>query len=245
MSVRATPPRPPLLEARGLTMRYGNAPAVAGVEFKIYAGEMVALLGPNGAGKSTTLRLLAGLLRPTQGAALVHGLDIARQPLRARRHIGYLPESVGGCDRLTCAEFLRYAAEVRGISAAGPAERWIMEVLDLGGCMQTPLSRLSKGWRRRVWLAQALLHNPDILILDEPTDGLDPAQKQEIRALLAALAVGRAVIMSTHILEEAEATCRRAIIICRGRIAADSDLSALTDEQGRLFPMYQRLTAAA
>ena len=252
MNVPPTPERDhpsgqPLLEARDLAMCYGKTRAVEGISFRIRPGEMVALLGPNGAGKSTIIRMLAGFRRPTRGTVHVHGRDIAEHPVRARQRIGYLPESVGGHGHLTCAEFLRFSADVRGVAgtATRPTERRILEVLGLGPHLNEPLSRLSKGWLQRVWLAQALVHDPDILILDEPTDGLDPEQKKEIRDLLAALSRSKAILMSTHILEEAESVCRRAIVVCRGRIVADSPLSELTDDRGRLFPVYRRLTAEA
>ncbi len=252
MNLQATtanrnPSGQPILEARDLTMMYGKTSAVGGINFRIHPGEMVALLGPNGAGKSTTLRMLTGFLRPTRGSVIVHGMDILKNPIRVRQRIGYLPESVGGYGHLTCAEFLRYAADVRGVSGtgAGPSDRWIMDVLGLRIHLKTPLSRLSKGWQQRVWLAQALVHDPDILLLDEPTDGLDPEQKKEIRDLLALIAESKVILMSTHILEEAESVCRRVIIIRRGRIVADSSLSTLTDDDGRLFPMYRQLTASS
>lgn len=252
MNVTPTPERDhpsgqPLLEARDLAMSYGRIRAVEGISFRIRSGEMVALLGPNGAGKSTIIRMLAGFRRPTRGTVLVHGRNIAEHPVRARQRIGYLPESVGGHGHLTCAEFLRFSADVRGVAgtAARPTERRILEILGLGPHLNDPLRRLSKGWLQRVWLAQALVHDPDILILDEPTDGLDPEQKKEIRDLLAALSRSKAILMSTHILEEAESVCRRAIVVRRGRIVADSPLSELTDDRGRLFPVYRRLTTEA
>ena len=236
-----------LLEAHDLAMYYGKTRAVEGISFSIRPGEMVALLGPNGAGKSTIIRMLAGFRRPTRGTVLVHGQDISKHPVQTRQRIGYLPEAVGGYGHLTGAEFLRYFADVRGIdgTVTYPAKRRILEILGLGPRLNDPLGRLSKGWLQRVWLAQALMHDPDILILDEPTDGLDPEQKKEIRDLLALLSRSKAILMSTHILEEAESVCRRAIVVRKGEIVADSPLSALTDDRGRLFPVYQHLIAPA
>ncbi len=189
------------------------------------------------------MRVLTGYLQPSTGAVIVHGRDLSSDPIRICRKIGYLPEAMSGYGELTCAEFLRFITDVRSVQVdSRRAEYWIMDILGLHRYLNTPLRRLSKGWQQRVWLAQALVHDPDILILDEPTDGLDPRQKQDIRGLIAQLAVHKAILMSTHILEEAESICQRAIILQQGRIVADTALTELLDDHGRLYAMYYQLT---
>ncbi len=234
-----------LIIADKLTIRYGGKTAVSEVSFSIPKGSTVGFLGANGAGKSSTMRMLAGFRVPASGNASIAGFDVVRQRRQAQSMTGYLPEAAGGFGRLTTTEFLTFCSEARGMSghrAKQAIDRGCME-LDLGSVMSTPLRHLSKGWRQRVWLTQALLHDPPALILDEPTDGLDPIQKHQIRNLITRLSTSRTIILSTHILEEAEQICDRAIIIDHGVIVADRAVADLVDDRGSLAPSFHRLVA--
>ncbi len=235
-----------MIEARHLAKSFRGRPAVMDISFDVGAGEIVGFLGTNGAGKSTLLRLLAGCLRPDRGTAAIDGQDIATERRQAQARLGYLPEAAAGFPNLTVLEFLTFAAESRGYFGAGRrlALARAVEALDLGPAMAMTLKSLSKGWRQRAWLAQAILHDPPVLILDEPTDGLDPNQKMHLRRFLRTAAQGKAILMSTHILEEAEQLCDRLIIIAQGAVAADQRRQALTDERGRLAGAFARLTNA-
>jgi ABC-2 type transport system ATP-binding protein len=186
-------------------------------------GEVLGFLGPNGAGKSTTMKMITGFLAPTSGTAIVCGADIVGDPIHAKRHIGYLPEGAPCYPDMTPASFLRFIAHIRGFSGEAARSRidLAVERTQLHSVLAQPIETLSKGYKRRVGLAQALLHDPDVLILDEPTDGLDPNQKHEVRTLINQLAPQKAIIISTHLLEEVDAVCTRAIIIAAGRILAD------------------------
>jgi ABC-2 type transport system ATP-binding protein len=186
-------------------------------------GEVLGFLGPNGAGKSTTMKMITGFLAPSSGTAIVCGADVTRQPLAVKRSIGYLPEGAPAYPDMTPAAFLDFIAQIRGFSGADAKKRVALAVerVALAEVLYQPIDTLSKGFKRRVGLAQALLHDPEVLILDEPTDGLDPNQKHEVRKLIAALAPGKAIIISTHILEEVDAVCSRAMIIAHGKLLAD------------------------
>jgi len=212
-----------LIEIEGLTKRFGRLVAVDGVSFTLKQGEVLGFLGPNGAGKTTTMRMATGYLPPTAGAARIAGHDVVAAPLAARRQLGYLPEGSPLYGEMTPAGLLRFVARLRGINGELWRERRdrLIERLGLGEVWQRPIDTLSKGFKRRVGLAQALIHDPPVLILDEPTDGLDPNQKHEVRGLLQLMAPEKAIVISTHILEEVEAVCTRAIIVARGRIVAD------------------------
>ncbi len=225
----------PLIEIKNLTKRYGSAAAgilaVDGINMNVRAGDVLGFLGPNGAGKSTTMKMVAGYLAPTAGSAKVCGHDVQQDPIAVKERLGYLPEGAPLYPDMTPESFLGFVARVRGLrggektAAIGRA----IERTNLEGVLRQPIDTLSKGYKRRVGLAQAILHEPDVLILDEPTDGLDPNQKHEVRGLIRELAAakGKAVVLSTHILEEVEAVCTRAVIIAGGRIVADSTPSAL------------------
>ncbi|MBT8446904.1 MAG: ATP-binding cassette domain-containing protein, partial [Gammaproteobacteria bacterium] len=186
-------------------------------------------LGPNGAGKSTTMKMIAGFLAPTAGSVSVCGHDVEAEPIAAKKSIGYLPEGAPSYPEMTPASFLRFIADLRGL--AGDARRRrigeVVEQLHLEGVLDQPIETLSKGFKRRVGLAQAILHDPKVLILDEPTDGLDPNQKHEVRRLIGGMASDKIIVISTHILEEVNAVCNRAIIIAAGRILADDTPAAL------------------
>ncbi len=213
-----------LLAIEGLSKRFGAIKAVDGVAFTVARGEMLGFLGPNGAGKSTTMRMLAGYLPPDRGSVSVCGFDVARQPLEVKRRLGYLPEGAPTYGEMTPHSIMSFVADVRRLPAAYKRSRVpaMVERLHLESVLHQPIDTLSKGFKRRVGLALALLHEPEVLILDEPTDGLDPNQKHEVRTLLAELATDRVIIISTHILEEVEAICSRAIIIAQGQIVADA-----------------------
>jgi len=212
-----------MIEVRRLTRRFGPILAVNDVSFTVARGEVLGFLGPNGAGKSTTMKLITGFLAPTSGTAIVCGADVVLAPIAAKRHIGYLPEGAPAYFDMTPASFLRFIARIRGFDGAEARRRIALAIerTALQGVLGQPIETLSKGFKRRVGLAQALLHDPDVLVLDEPTDGLDPNQKHEVRTLINALAPQKAIIISTHLLEEVDAVCTRAIIIAQGRVVAD------------------------
>jgi ABC-2 type transport system ATP-binding protein len=223
-----------LLEIRNLTKRYGPITAVDDLSFTVDRGEVLGFLGPNGAGKSTTMKIVTGYLPATSGSATVAGYDVARNPIEIKRRIGYLPEGAPLYGDMTPAALLDFVCDVRGLSREQRKRgiEYAIEWLHIGGVMQQPIETLSKGYKRRVGLAQAIVHDPEVLVLDEPTDGLDPNQKHEVRLLLEKMAGEKAVVISTHILEEVDAVCTRAIIIARGRLVADSvplQLQALSE----------------
>ncbi|HYU12697.1 MAG TPA: ABC transporter ATP-binding protein [Stellaceae bacterium] len=212
-----------MLEICNLVKNFGPLVAVDDVSFSVPPGEVLGFLGPNGAGKSTTMKMITGFLAPTSGTAVVCGHDIQTEPLAAKRQIGYLPEGAPAYPDMTAAEFLDFIAHIRGFHGAEARRRVadIAEMIHIADVLHQPIETLSKGYRRRVGVAQALLHDPAVLVLDEPTDGLDPNQKYEMRGIIRRLSPGKAIIISTHLLEEVEAVCSRAIIIAHGRILAD------------------------
>ncbi|HTB64960.1 MAG TPA: ABC transporter ATP-binding protein [Steroidobacteraceae bacterium] len=211
-----------MIKTEALTKRYGTLTAVDTVSFTASPGEVLGFLGPNGAGKTTTMRMLAGFITPTSGSASICGHDVDTDPLAARSCLGYLPEGAPAYGEMTVRDFLDFIADLRRLRGAGRARvNTAIERLQLQSVLSQTIETLSKGFRRRVGLAQAIMHDPPVLILDEPTDGLDPNQKHEVRTLINDMAGDKTVIISTHILEEVDAVCTRAIIIARGRIVAD------------------------
>lgn len=218
-----------MIEIDNLTKRFGPFLAVDHVSFSVDRGEVLGFLGPNGAGKSTTMKMVSGFLTPTDGTARVCGFDVQKDSLNVKRHIGYLPEGAPMWSDMTPRAFLEFIAKVRGLDGAEAVERLrtVIEQTHLDSVLEKPIDTLSKGFKRRVGLAQALIHDPDVLILDEPTDGLDPNQKFEVRNLIADMAATKAIIISTHILEEVEAVCTRAIIIANGKVVVDETPDAL------------------
>jgi len=212
-----------MLEIRHLVKSFGPLLAVDDVSFAVPQGEALGFLGPNGAGKSTTMKMITGFLPPSSGTAIICGHDIAKEPIAAKKHIGYLPEGAPAYPDMTPGDFLDFVAHIRGFSGAEAKRRIgrIVEMIHIAEVMHQPIETLSKGYKRRVGVAQALLHDPDVVILDEPTDGLDPNQKYEMRKIITAMRPQKAIIISTHLLEEVEAVCSRAIIIAHGRILAD------------------------
>ncbi len=211
------------IEIDSLVKRYGPFTAVDGISLTVARGEVLGFLGPNGAGKSTTMKVITGFLRPDGGTVRICGHDLVEATIPAQASIGYLPEGAPAYGDMTPRQFLRFIADVRGLGKAGieSAIGTAVARTQLDGVLDQPIETLSKGFKRRVGLAQAILHNPPVLVLDEPTDGLDPNQKHAVRRLIADMAADKAIIISTHILEEVEAVCSRAVIIDRGRVVAD------------------------
>lgn len=213
-----------MVEIEHLSKHFGTFKAVDDVSFSVERGEVLGFLGPNGAGKSTTMRMITGFLAPDSGSVRVGGDDIAEKPLQVKRRIGYLPEGAPLYGDMTPRAFLRFIAEIRGYRGAKreQAVDSVVEKVNLKPALEKPIDTLSKGFKRRVGLAQAIIHDPEVLILDEPTDGLDPNQKHEVRTLIRGMAKEKAIILSTHILEEVDAVCSRAIIISAGKLISDS-----------------------
>jgi ABC-2 type transport system ATP-binding protein len=212
-----------LIEASGLKKRFGAITAVDGISLAVKRGEVLGFLGPNGAGKSTTMKMSTGFLEPDAGSARIAGFDVFDQPKAAKSKLGYLPEGAPAYGDMTTRAFLSFIAEIRGFDRAEALRRVgaAVEKTALRSVLEQKIDTLSKGFKRRVAIAQAILHDPQVLVMDEPTDGLDPNQKHHVRKLITEMAADKAIIVSTHILEEVEAVCSRAIIINKGRIVAD------------------------
>jgi len=219
-----------VIEVQHLTKQYGRVTAVNDISFRVERGEILGFLGPNGAGKTTTMRILTGYMPATEGKAVVAGFDVFDQPIEAKRRTGYLPETPPLYPDMTVKEYLDFVAKIKGVPAAGRRERirQVMERVQVADMAGRLCSRLSKGYRQRVGLAQAILHNPDVLILDEPTAGLDPKQIIETRNLIKQLAGDHTIILSTHILPEVSQTCDRVVIINKGRVVAEDTPHNLT-----------------
>ncbi|TAK50757.1 MAG: ATP-binding cassette domain-containing protein [Betaproteobacteria bacterium] len=237
-----------MIRIDNLVKNFGAKRAVDGISFAVERGEVVGFLGPNGSGKSTTMRMITGFYPPTSGRVLVGGHDVAEAPLATRRLIGYLPESAAAYPDMTVEGFLQFAAAMRGLEgeARKKAIARVVERCFLGSVLRQSIDTLSKGYKHRTCLAQALIHDPEVLILDEPTDGLDPNQKHEVRNLIREIGRSKAVIFSTHILEEVDAACTRAIIIDRGRIVAQGtpqELRAMSATAGAVTLQAHGATA--
>ncbi|HEX3744000.1 MAG TPA: ATP-binding cassette domain-containing protein [Bryobacteraceae bacterium] len=220
-----------MIKVEGLTKRYARTVAVDNISFEVEKGQIVGFLGPNGAGKTTTMRVLTCFLPPTSGTATVAGFDVLENPMEVKKRIGYLPETPPVYPEMEVIEYLRFTGRLKGISSADITRR-VNEVIDrcsLGDVSKKLIAKLSKGYRQRVGLAQAIIHNPDVLILDEPTSGLDPKQIIEIRDLLKQLAGEHTIILSTHILTEVEQSCERVIIISAGKLVAIDSVANLTN----------------
>ena len=226
-----------MIQIQNLVKAFGAKRAVDDVSFTVERGEVLGFLGPNGAGKSTTMRMVTGFMPPTAGRVTIGGHDVAEAPIAAKRLIGYLPENAAAYPDMTVHGFLRFAAELRGLrgDALKRAIGRVAELCFLQSVLHQSIDTLSKGYRHRTCLAQALIHDPDVLVMDEPTDGLDPNQKHEVRNLIRDLGRSKAIVFSTHILEEVDAACTRAIIIDRGRIVANGtpgELRAMSEVHG-------------
>jgi len=235
-----------MIKAEALTKKYGSLTAVDGISFEVQPGEVLGFLGPNGAGKTTTMRMFAGFVEPTSGRAEICGHSVEREPTEAKRCLGYLPEGAPSYSEMTPRDFLDFVGTIRGLEGDRKAQRTaeVVELLNLGPVLDRTIETLSKGFKRRVGFAQAILHDPPVLIMDEPTDGLDPNQKHEVHELIRAMAPDKIIVISTHILEEVDAVCSRAIIICEGRIVADETPEELRSrsETGRLDEVFRALT---
>jgi len=212
-----------MIDCQALTKQYGSLLAVDDLSFQVRPGEVLGFLGPNGAGKTTTMRIIAGFVPATTGRTLVCGFDVDTHATETKRRIGYLPEGAPSYPEMTPRSFLEFVADVRGLKGASRSARLdeVYGLLHLEPVLEQTIDTLSKGYKRRVGLAQAILHDPEILILDEPTDGLDPNQKHEVRQLINQMSANKIIVISTHLLEEVDALCNRAIIIAHGRILAD------------------------
>src|SRR5947207_8887116 len=226
-----------MIEVRNLRKSFGAKTAVNGVSFKVEMGEVLGVLGPNGAGKSTTMRMLTGFIPPSAGEVSVGGFNMLEDPIPAKRLIGYLPENAPSYTDMTVLGFLRFAAELRGLrgEANRKAVNRVVEMCFLEPVLHQSVETLSKGYRHRTCFAQSIIHDPEVLILDEPTDGLDPNQKHEVRTLIRRMGEKKAIIFSTHILEEVDAVCSRAMIIDRGKVVANgtpAELKAKSDVAG-------------
>ncbi len=235
-----------MIEVENLTKQFGSKRAVDNLSFTVKKGEVLGFLGPNGAGKSTTMRMITGFLPPTSGDAKVCGISVIDNPKQAKTKVGYLPESAPLYLDMTVIGFLKFCASVRGLSgsAKNDAVEHAIETCFLTSVARQSIDTLSKGYRHRTCLAQALLHDPEVLILDEPTDGLDPNQKHEVRQLIKRLGEKKAILFSTHILEEVEAACTRAVIVDRGKIVADGTPAQLLEQSGTgsLTDLFRNLT---
>ena len=222
------------VQVAGVTRRFGSTEAISDVTFDVEHGEVLGLLGPNGAGKTTTMRVMTGYLRPTTGRVVVGGVDMADDPVAARQHIGYMPESSAVPTEMTVVDFLRYCARLRRVPRAQrqKAVAAALRQAGLGGMADARIGTLSKGYRQRVALGQALVHEPDVLVLDEPTAGLDPRQVAETRELIARLGRSRSVLLSSHLLSEVANLCRRVVVLDKGRVLAVSDVATLTAATG-------------
>jgi ABC-2 type transport system ATP-binding protein len=226
-----------MIKIDNLVKSFRTKRAVDGVSFTVERGEVLGFLGPNGAGKSTTMRMITGFMPPTAGRVSVGGYDVAESPLEAKRLIGYLPESAASYADMTVRSFLNFAAEMRGLQGAArkKAVERVVELCFLDSVFHQSIDTLSKGYRQRTCLAQALIHDPEVLVMDEPTEGLDPNQKHELRNLIRELGAKKAIVFSTHILEEVDSACTRAIIIDRGKIVANGtpeELRAMSELSG-------------
>jgi ABC-2 type transport system ATP-binding protein len=246
-----------MIEISHVTRKFEHFTAVDDLSFSVSEGEVLGFLGPNGAGKSTTMKIITGFLAPTSGTVTIDGHDIRTDPLAAKQLIGYLPEGAPSYPDMTVLGFLEFIAQIRGFSGKEMQQRVekVLNDVDLGSVCEQTIDTLSKGFKRRVGLAQAILHDPKVLILDEPTDGLDPNQKHQVRQLIRNLAKDKIVIVSTHILEEVSAVCTRAIIIANGRIVADgtpteleaqapvTEAADMPTAPGRLEAFFRSVTA--
>ena len=235
-----------MLKVENLKKSFGSFEAVKGISFSVAKGEVLGFLGPNGAGKSTTMRMITGFIPPTSGTAVICGHDILKDPIGAKSALGYLPEAAPSYRAMTVEDFLTFIAKARGFSGAAVKERVaaVNEKARLQNAAKQTIDTLSKGCRQRTCFAQAILHDPQVLIMDEPTDGLDPNQKFVVREMIKEMAKEKAIIISTHILEEVDAVCTRAIIIAQGEVKADGTPEKLRalDPSGKLDVVFRNLT---
>src|SRR3954451_20567817 len=236
-----------MIRVQNLTKHFGPKAAVNGISFSVEKGEVLGFLGPNGAGKSTTMRMVTGFIPPSDGTISVGGFDMLENPIPAKRLIGYLPENAPAYTDMTVYGFLSFAAEIRGLrgDARKKAVNRAVEMCFLEGVLHQSVDTLSKGYRHRTCFAQSIIHDPDVLVLDEPTDGLDPNQKHEVRNLIRRMGEKKAIIFSTHILEEVDAVCSRAIIIDRGKIVANGTPAQLRQKSDWAGAVTLRVTGVS
>jgi ABC-2 type transport system ATP-binding protein len=236
-----------MIKTQNLVKTYDGLVAVDDLSFQVQPGEVLGFLGPNGAGKSTTMRMIAGFITPTSGTASICGHDIGAAPLAAKSALGYLPEGAPSYGEMTVGSFLEFAADLRQLSGERRRQRldYVIARLELEQVYEQAIDTLSKGFKRRVGLAQAIVHDPPVLILDEPTDGLDPVQKHQVRTLISEIAKEKTIVISTHILEEVDAVCTRAVIIARGKLVADDTPEGLRSRapSGRLEDVFRAVAA--
>ncbi|MEE9127070.1 MAG: ATP-binding cassette domain-containing protein [Planctomycetota bacterium] len=231
-----------MIQVDHIIKQFGSIHAVDDISFTVGKGEVLGFLGPNGAGKSTTMKILTCFLRPDSGTAVIGGCDILDDPVGVRRKVGYVPESVPLYEDMSVGSFLKFICDVRGIKgqdAASAIDR-VVQQCNIESVYHQVMETLSKGFRRRVGLAQAFLHDPEILLLDEPTDGLDPNQKHDVREMIRDMAHDKCIVISTHVLEEVDAVCNRAIIIARGKVLADGTPKELSEQGGGKLDVYFR-----
>lgn len=236
-----------MIELKNVTKKFGAAPVVDGLSFEVKKGEIIGFLGPNGAGKTTTMRMITGFFPPTSGTVKVAGFDVAEKPLEAKEKIGYMPENVPLYKEMDVLSYLRFVAEVKGVKKEkiGSSMTKAMEEAGITGVKDRIIGRLSKGYRQRVGIAQAIINDPEVLILDEPTVGLDPKQIKEIRELVKKMKGDRTIILSTHILPEVSMTCDKVIVINQGKIIAEGDVETLTRGTGSASRIYVEVDAPA
>ena len=234
-----------MIELRNVTKKFSNKTAVSGVSFEVKKGEIIGFLGPNAAGKTTTMRMITGFFPPTEGEVIVAGIDMAKDPLGAKAKIGYMPENVPLYKEMEVYSYLKFIAEIKGVKkeeVEGRVQKCIEET-GLTNVMRSVIARLSKGYKQRVGLAQAILNDPEVLVLDEPTVGLDPKQIREIRNLIKNMKGERTIILSTHILPEVAMTCDRVIVINEGKIVAQDEVKNLTDSNSKSTRIYLEVEA--
>ena len=235
-----------LIDIKSLDKQFGPIHAVRDISFSVKKGEVLGFLGPNGAGKSTTMKMVTGFLEPTKGTVSICGFDIQEQPIRAKQKIGYLPEGAPSYGEMTVTSFLNFIADIRQLTGQKKQERIeeVIEKINLQSVRHQTIETLSKGFKRRVGVAQSILHDPEVLIMDEPTDGLDPNQKHEVRTLISEMSADKAIVISTHILEEVDAVCTRAIIIASGQLLFDGTPGELLSksESGKMDDVFRDIT---
>jgi ABC-2 type transport system ATP-binding protein len=234
-----------MIELKNVTKRFGSKTAVDSISFEVKKGEIIGFLGPNAAGKTTTMRMITGFFPPTQGEVIVAGIDMLKEPLKAKEKIGYMPENVPLYKEMDVRSYLQFIAEVKGVARekVGGKIQKAMEETGLANVSGSIIAKLSKGYKQRVGLAQAILNDPEVLVLDEPTVGLDPKQIREIRELIKNMRGERTIILSTHILPEVAMTCDRVIVINQGKIVAQDEVKNLTDSSSRAVSIYLEVEA--
>ena len=233
-----------MVKVENISKFYNDIAVVNNISFSLKEGSVIGFLGPNGAGKTTTMRMLSGCLHPDSGNIEVLNHNIIKERIAAQKHIGYLPEAPGGFNKLTVREFLTFCCQTRAFNRkfSRQAIDYVCSKIELKSVLDKSLGLLSKGWKQRAWLAQAIIHDPPILLLDEPTDGLDPNQKEQVRKIIKDMSSTKVILITTHILDEIEELCEQVIIISNGSIVSDSKITNLIDDNGKLGNIFRQLT---